>query len=425
MTLAEETFLSDDFLRQIMAAGEVDMLVGVPTLNNHETIQRVISAILVGFVKYFPRERAAVVNVDGGSKDGTPELVKSAAVVDFRTLLASSPLRTMHTLTTSYGAMLGKGGALQVILAAADLLRPKACAIISPDLESITPEWIEALIRPIYHEGFDFVAPVYQRRKFDGLLINQIVSPLVAAAYGCEIQEPQGAELGFSGQLASHYLNQDCWQQDFMRFAPEVWMTTAALAGDYRVCQAFLGPKVHSAKSTSPGVAGTIQQVVGALFRCLEFHESYWTFRQDARTLPVFGFEYDVDLPALGVNSKRMLSTFQKGVEELVSILELILCPPTLQQVRGIARHADDDMLFPDELWVRVVYEFAGSFHHSVINRDHLLQALAPLYLGRIHSFLSEDHNSPVTAAHERMKRLYEQYESLKSYLTERWNAKA
>jgi len=120
-----------------------------------------------------------------------------------------------------------------------------------------------------------------------------------------------------------------------------------------------------------------------------------------------------------------MLSTFQKGVEELVSILELILCPPTLQQVRGIARHGDDDMLFPDDLWVRVVYEFAGSFHHSVINRDHLLQALTPLYLGRIHSFLSEDHNSPVTAAHERMKRLYEQYESLKSYLTERWNAKA
>src|SRR5208282_892729 len=136
MAVADETLLTDDFLRQITAAGEVDILVGVPTLNNHDTIARVVSAIRVGFVKYFPRERAALVNVDGGSKDGTQEIVSSTAAPDFRAFLASSPLRTMHTLTTSYGAMQGKGGALHVILAAAELLRAKVCAIVSPDLES-------------------------------------------------------------------------------------------------------------------------------------------------------------------------------------------------------------------------------------------------------------------------------------------------
>ena len=67
MSVSDESLLTDDFLRQITAAGEVDILVGVPTLNNHDTIDRVISAIRVGFVKYFPRERAALVNVDGGS----------------------------------------------------------------------------------------------------------------------------------------------------------------------------------------------------------------------------------------------------------------------------------------------------------------------------------------------------------------------
>jgi len=421
--MSEEGFLPDDFLRQIMAAGEVDILVGVRSLNNRDTIQRIISAVRVGLVKYFPRERAALVNLDGGSTDGTPDLVKSAAAPDFRTLLAADPLRTMHTLTTTYSSIRGKGDALHAILAAADLLRAKACALVDPATESITPEWMDALIRPIYREGFDFLAPVYRRYKFDGLLINHILSPMIAAAYGCEIEEPLGDQSAFSHRLAAHYLNQDAWQQDLMRFAPEIWMTATALAGDFRLCQAFLGPKLHSAKASGTALASTIQQVVGSLFSCLEMHESYWASHQGSRTAPLFGFVYDVDLPPLRVNRKRTLSKFQKGVEELTSILEPVLSQPTFRHIREVARLPE--VGFPDELWVKIIYEFAGAFHRSVINRDHLLQALTPLYLGRIDSFLTENHKSGAAQVREKTKQLCAQYVSLKTYLIERWNAKA
>jgi len=421
--MSDESLLTDDFLRQITAAGEVDILVGVPTLNNHETIARVISAIRVGFVKYFPRDRTALITVDGGSTDGTPEIVKGSPVTDFRSYLASSPLRTMQTLTTSYGAMQGKGGALHVILAAAELLRAKVCAIVSPDLESLTPEWIEALTRPIYREGYDLLAPIYQRHRFDGLLISHILSPLVAAAYGCEIEEPLGGELAFSGRLASHYLSQDAWQLELMRSAPEIWMVTTALVGEYRLCQAFLGPKMHSANPANPDLAVTIQQVVGALFSCLEAHQSYWMTHEGTRTVPAFGFQYDLDLPPIRVNRKRMLNTFLTGVAELASILEAALSPQTLQQIQALAKLDGEGFSFPDDLWVRTVYEFAGAFHHSVINRDHLLQALTPLYLGRINSFLAENQRSSATVAGQRIKQLRSQFETLKPYLGERWNA--
>ena len=179
--------------------------------------------------------------------------------------------------------MQGKGGALHVVLAAAELLRAKVCAIVSPDLESLTPEWIEALTRPIYREGFDFLAPIYQRHRFDGLLISHILSPLVAAAYGCEIEEPLGGSWRSRAGWPPISLSQDAWQRDFMRSAPEIWMVTTALVGGYRMCQAFLGPKVHSANPASPDLAVTIQQVVGALFSCLEAHQSYWTTHEGTR----------------------------------------------------------------------------------------------------------------------------------------------
>ncbi len=241
--IMDDNLLTDDCLRQITAAGEVDILVGVTTLNDHDTIARVINAIRIGLVKYFPRERSALIHVDGGSTDGTQQIVIGTAAPDFRTYLASSPLRTMHTLTATYGAMQGKGGALHVTLAAAELLRAKVCAVVSPDLESLTPEWIETLARPILREGFDLLAPIYQRHRFDGLLISHVLSPLVATAYGCEIEEPLGAEMAFSGRLVSHLLSLDAWQQDFMRFAPEIWMVTSALVGDSAHARPFSGPK--------------------------------------------------------------------------------------------------------------------------------------------------------------------------------------
>ena len=423
--MAEETLLSDEFVRQLTAVGEVDILVGLPTLNNRKTVERVVGAIQVGLVKYYPRERSVLINPDGGSKDGTPEAVKATAIQDFRTVLASDPLRTMHTLTTSYHGIQGPGGALRIILAAADLLRAKACAIVSPDLQSITPEWIEGLVRPIYKENFDFVAPIYQRRRFDGLLIKNILSPLIRAAYGYRIEEPVGGEFGFSGRLACHYLEQDVWRQDFIRFGADLWMTTAAMAGDYRLCQSFLGPKIHTSKESARDLVGAIQQTVGALFHSLEIHEPYWMSRQGSQPVPAFGFEPVLDLDPVHVNRKRMFEMFQGAVEQLASILEKILSASTLQEIREISKLDEKNFRFPDELWIRTIYEFASSYHRSVINRDHLLQALTPLYRGRISSFILEHHRTEAQEIEKRLEALCLQYERLRPYLIEGWNAQA
>ena len=74
--LAEESILTDEFLRQLIDVGEADVLVGVPTYNNAATVGQVVQTIRAGLLKYFPRERAVIVNADGGSRDQTCELVR-------------------------------------------------------------------------------------------------------------------------------------------------------------------------------------------------------------------------------------------------------------------------------------------------------------------------------------------------------------
>ena len=71
--LAEETFLDDHFLRQLMSVGEVDLLVGVPSHNNAKIIGQTVITIEESFQQNFIRDRVVIVNVDGGSRDGTSE----------------------------------------------------------------------------------------------------------------------------------------------------------------------------------------------------------------------------------------------------------------------------------------------------------------------------------------------------------------
>jgi hypothetical protein len=395
----------------------------VPTFNNLQTIGRVLSALQVGLVKYFPRQRSVLINPDGGSTDGTSEQVRNTSVRDFETLLTSSPLRTMHRVSAPCPLDQDGNNGLRMILAAVDLLRAKACVLVSPDLESITPEWIDALVRPIYKEKFDLVAPIYHRHKFDGLLIRNLIAPMIGGVYGYRVREPLGPELGLSGQLACHYLEPNVWPKNFAEAGINVWMTTAAVVSGFRLCQSFLGPRIHAMRP-SEDLVQTIQRVVGDLFGCLEAHESFWLARSEAQAVPAFGFEYSVALEPIRINRQRMLHMFRVGVTELGSILESILTMPTLQSIQAIARLTDREFRFPDELWVNTVYEFAASYHHSVITRDHLLQALVPLYRGRIGSFVLDNYRADAEQIERKIEALGVQYEQLKPHLVEDWTAK-
>jgi hypothetical protein len=97
------------------------------------------------------------------------------------------------------------------------------------------------LIRPILFGGYDFVAPYYQRHKYDGTITNSIVYPLTRMLYGLSVRQPIGGEFGVSARLIGRYLECEDWETDVARFGIDIWMTTIAIAEGFRVCQSFLG----------------------------------------------------------------------------------------------------------------------------------------------------------------------------------------
>jgi glucosylglycerate synthase len=119
------------------------------------------------------------------------------------------------------------------------------------------------------------------------------------------------------------------------------------------------------------------------------------------------------------VDVEGMLEAFRLGVRDLTSIWELILAPDTLAEV--LTLDSGDRMRFPDDLWARVVYDFALGHHYSVVHRDHLLRSLTPLYLGRTAAFVLATRVLAAAASQTQLDLVSAAFERQKPYLVEHW----
>jgi hypothetical protein len=422
--LAEESYLSDDFLRQLINVGEVDILVGLPTHNNAKTIGSIVQTIQSGILRGFPRERAVIINADGGSRDGTPELVTGGSIDDVRPASNLYALRTLHAISTKYASSPASEVAFRTILAAAELLRAKACVVMSPESANIEPEWLSNLLRPIYRDGFDLVTPTYRRHKLEGLLITNLLYPMTRALYGLRIREAYSLEFGFSGRLGSQFLEQNVWADGSEGSGVELRFTLAAITGRYRICQSFLGEKDHIERRAADLVPA-LRQTVGALFSALDPDFPVWSTVAGSQPVASTGANQEVLLTPMRVNRKRLREMFSTGVAELESVFQSILSPPTLAELQRIARTGkEEEFDYPAELWVRTVYEFAASYQKSVISRDHIIQALAPLFRGRIFTFLMENRDASANDVENNIESLCLEFERLKPYLLQMWKSR-
>jgi hypothetical protein len=418
--VAEETLLSDEFLRQLMNVGEVDIVVGLSTHNNARTIEPVVAAIQAGILRFFPRERVAIISADGGSQDGTTDLVARASIDDIWRQSKVYALRTLHSVSTCYARTPDPNRALQSILAAADLLRAKACVLIAPDSTAIEPDWIQRLAHPIYYENFDLVCPIYNRPRFEGALVRNLLYPMTRSIYGCRIREPLGSEFAISGRFVADFLARGIANEDWGRMGPEISITIAALTGKHRVCQSLLGAKEHLGRGTQD-VVGAMRRSVAALFASMDSNFPVWSSISGSELPPTFGTPAEVRREGTRVNRKRLLEMFATGVAQLEPVLRSILSSSLISELQTIAALGINEFDYPAELWTKTVFEFAASYHKSTINRDHIIQALVPLYRGRSLTFVTENRNGTEEDVQMREESLCATFETLKPYLLEIW----
>ena len=419
--MPEESILTDDFLRELMNVGEVDILIGIATCNDAKTAGDVILAVRTGLLKCFPRQRAVIINADCGSQDGTPDLVRAASISDMRQGPNVHALRTLHCVSTQVPGDPHGGAALHTFLAAADLLRASTCAVFAPDSTAIEPEWVERLVRPVLRDNFDLVTPLYRRHKFDALLVRNLLYPMTRALYGRRLREPYALDFAFSGKLGSYFLGRDLWTEDSVQTGAETLLTTSALGGDFRVAQSFLGERTRG-EGSPPDLVSAIRRTAGALFWSLDGNYPAWSNAKESQPVTTIGAEHEISVEPMRVDRTRLYELFVRGVSELIEpVLKPILSPATLAELQRITALPEESLRYSGELWVQTIYEFAASYHKSVISRDHIIQALAPLYRGRAFTFLVENSDATADDIENYVEALCLTFEHMKPSLLQMW----
>jgi hypothetical protein len=249
------------------------------------------------------------------------------------------------------------------------------------------------------------------------------VYPLVRALYGVRLRQPAAAEFACSRPLVDHLLAEDLWEREGAQIGIDLWLAASAASGDFRVGEAALGVRAHRTREGEALDLGTtVAQVVGSLFADLESRATRWQRTRSSTAVQRFGARPTAAPPETShVDAERLIESFRLGYRELRGVWTWVLPPRTIVDLRRVVDRSPSQFRFDDELWARVVYDFALGHRLRVLPRDHLLRSFVPLYSAWLASFILQVRDGGIDAADQRVEDLCTVFELHKPYLISRW----
>lgn len=381
------SLLSDELLEDLIAAGEVDILVGLPTHNHAASVAAVVRAVVSAFAGPFVRERTVLLNVDAGSTDGTREAVQST-MPPAELVSAQYTLRTMHRISVPYHGIPGRGTALRILLTAAELLRSRVVVVLDPTTSAISAQDVANFVDAVRRGEADYVKPALARTFADGPLVTQLVRPLFRAAYGFRLLEPIDTQFAGSQRFISGALAAEFWKSERTETGIDTFLTAYALQSGARLTQVPTAARARVDVERRPNIAEVFRQVVGTAIACLAQTYPAWRQVNGSRPVALIGALPEAEPPPQ-FDSTAFADACRDGVEALTPLLANLLEASLMQRLRT-ATHAPRLNLDPT-LWAEIVFRCVEAAVIGSAPANELAQILEPLYLGRVATFLQHE----------------------------------
>ena len=359
--------------KQSKQSKKYDVVVGIPSYNESDTISHVTEVVGEGLEVYFSDKKCIIVNVDNNSPDNTKD-----AFLDTKTRIEKKYISTAHGIR-------GKGNNFLNLFKFAKSVDAEVTIVVDADLKSITKEWVKYLGMPIV-DGYDYVIPLYSRHQFDGTITNHICYPVMFGLLSTDIRQPIGGEFAFSPKLMKYWLKQS-WTESTRQYGIDVFMSLNAVLGGFKICQAGLGAKVH--KASAPKLGIMFDQVIETLLAILVQNKNNWMIRNngDIFTPDTFGLdilaepqELDIDILDLKEKGRVSFNKYQADIKELLE-------PYAFSRINEMFEMEVFDLTIL--LWTRVFYNLLYRYDVSKNGEEKkkIINSLKPLYFARSISF--------------------------------------
>lgn len=406
--MPEPCALGPEAEAQIGALGTADLVVAVAGMDGPGDAESAVAIVRAGLAQRFPGLPAALLHVHAGGKPvAAPAGEGLAPVLD---------------LQCGAGAEPGpRTAALRLVFEVGHRLRARGCAVVGAEVASLTPDWIGRLLGPVVDHEMDLVAPYYRRHPYSGVVTSGILYPLIRALFGRRLRYPLGAEFACSARLLERHLRSDSARGRPAPHSLELRLLAGAVADGQRICQAVLGPRAVVAGDGSASPSAVLTEVLTPVFTEMERSTGLWQKIRGSTPVDLLGTDDTSGIDPVAVDGKRLLDAFRLGQQNLRDVWGMVLPPSALVELKRVARLPDADFRLADQLWARILYDFSLAFRTRIMSRDHLMGALAPLYLGWFGSLHAEMADSDPARLEDRLEQLCLQFEAEKPYLISRW----
>jgi glucosylglycerate synthase len=389
---------------------KADLVVGIPSCNEADTIAFPTRQVSLGIKKYFPDRKAVIINCDNNSPDNTKKAFLETCT-DVPKIYISTP-----------PGVKGKGNNYYNLFKKVMELQAEAVLVVDADLKSITPEWIRCMGEPLFN-GFSFVTPLYSRHKYDGTITNSIAYPLSRALYGRRVRQPIGGDFGFSGNLAKIYLETEILDDAVRSFGIDIWMTTIAMNQQLKVCQSCIGrPKEHRNKDLFATIYPMFRQEVGTLFSLMKRLDSNWRRVKYSKPTAINGVgSGETEFPPkVDIDTLTLWNYFHDGFRQYNEVWKKVLSPDIYVKLHEIKEITLDLFTFPTDLWARILYDWAVAYRDAK-DTGSLMDALVPLYFGKTLSFIRKTEKMTTQQTEAAIEEECMVFESTKPYLIRKW----
>jgi hypothetical protein len=401
----QESIDSADLVVSILAEFDSDAIA-----KTYEALRALPGLLRIAVMENDQRESPTPVASEAAEKRASAETAPNNAAV----FHVSSPSAKPEGSTTGVPRM---SAAYQTVFAMAEKLQARGCCIVASKFETVTPGWIWQLAQPLFEGQADLVLPHYARRKFEGLLNNGVVAPLTRALYGKRVNNPMGPDCAISQRLIQTMLET---KGGGNRRHPLASLTSTALCENLQVAEVHFGARIYPPTDWT-GMSSVLADVLSPVLLDMERNAPCWQRTRVSAAVRAIGEPRAVAEDTGVLDTTRMIESFQLGNRELQEIWGLVLPPSTSFDLQKLAHLPVEQFRMSDELWVRIVYDFALAHRLRTISRDHLLRSMTPLYLGWAASYAHDLKVSGAASPEQRLERLSLAYEAGKSYLVSRW----
>ena len=392
--------------------GPLDALVGVAAAGHGGPGLPALDAAAAALGALLPDRPTAVLAVDTTGLDGTRE-----ALAAWRDGVGGGPARVWLEPAT---ALEPPPDLLSLVMAGRRLGSP-ACALLDARRGQLSPDQLRALLAPVLAGQSDLACPVYARAASEGTLTSNLLVPLTRALYGRRVTQLAAGGLAVSGALLKRCLDGGGPDPRWQGPGLEIWLATEALASGSPMVEVGLGSRPAEPDSAPVDLATTLVQAVGAVLALMDRHATMWLDVRETASVPRQGLSTPLRANLVLPNTDRMVRGFRLGLKDLLPVWEQIMPEATLARLYPLGLLASDEFRFPDQLWARVISDFAVGHHERRLPQDHLLRALTPLYLGRVAAFLVQAEGRTAEQVAGLIESTAQAFEAEKSNLVARW----